>query len=79
MIFLNVKDAIGIEAIDFQSSVVADQITKMFEDILKCKGGKEADASEAHKTLVTFMEKETGLKIDLKFNISNYMLHHQSH
>ena len=35
MIFLNVKDAIGIEAIDFQSSVVADQITKMFEDILK--------------------------------------------
>lgn len=68
MIFLNVKDAIGIEAIDFQSSVVADQITKMFEDILKCKGGKEADASEAHKTLVTFMEKETGLKIDLKFN-----------
>ena len=68
MIFLNVKDAIGIEAIDFQSSVVADQITKMFEDILKCKSGKEADASEAHKTLVTFMEKETGLKIDLKFN-----------
>ena len=68
MIFLNVKDAIGTEAIDFQSSVVADQITKMFEDILKCKGGKEADASEAHKTLVTFMEKETGLKIDLKFN-----------
>lgn len=68
MIFLNVKDAIGTEAIDFQSSVVADQITKMFEDILKCKSGKEADASEAHKTLVTFMEKETGLKIDLKFN-----------
>ena len=68
MNFLNVKDAIGTEAIDFQSSVVADQITKMFEYILKCKGGKEADASEAHKTLVTFMEKETGLKIDLKFN-----------
>ena len=68
MIFLNVKDAIGTEAIDFQSSVVADQITKMFEDILKCKGGKEADDSEAHKALVTFMEKETGLKIDLKFN-----------
>ena len=68
MIFLNVKDAIGIEAIDFQSSVVADQITKMFEDILKCKSGKEADDSEAHKALVTFMEKETGLKIDLKFN-----------
>lgn len=68
MIFLNVKDAIGTEAIDFQSSVVADQITKMFEDILKCKGGKEADASEAHKALVSFMEKETGLKIDLKFN-----------
>ena len=68
MNFLNVKDAIGTEAIDFQSSVVADQITKMFEDILKCKSGKEADDSEAHKALVTFMEKETGLKIDLKFN-----------
>lgn len=68
MNFLNVNGVIGLEAIDFQSSEVADQVTKMFEDILKCKSGKEADASKAHKDLVAFMEKKTGLKIDLKLN-----------
>ena len=69
MNFLDINSTnVATEAIDFQSSVVADQLTVLMEDILKSKSGKEADESEAAKTLKTYIEKETGLKIDLKFN-----------
>lgn len=59
---------IGQEAIDFQSMALADQVSSLLEDILKSKNGKEADSSEAAGKLKKLFEKETNLKLDIKFN-----------
>ena len=56
------------EAIDFQSPQFADDIVKLIEKIMKCKNGKEADASPEAAELRKTFEKQTNLKLNIKFN-----------
>src|SRR5574343_1369275 len=61
-------NGIALEAIEFQSPEMADKMTEYLEDILKCKGGMEADKSDAKKNIIKLIKDKTGLNVELKFN-----------